>query len=82
MRGKPGKGRARSEKEHGRSESRTYCSLGMEDKRESREGSEGSSYLVERERGEGDWESSNNGDNLSEGDAGGEDLILHSAQVL
>ena len=53
--------------------------VGMEDKRESREGS---SYLVERERGEGDWESSNNGGNLSEGDAGGEDLILHSAQVL
>ena len=53
--------------------------VGMEDKRESREGS---SYLVERERREGDWESSNNGGNLSEGDAGGEDLILHSAQVL
>ena len=53
--------------------------VGMEDKRESREGS---SYLVERERGEGDWESSNNGGNLSEGDAGGEDLILHSGQVL
>ena len=51
--------------------------VGMEDKRESREGS---SYLVERERGE--WESRNNGGNLSEGEAGGEDLILHSGQVL
>ena len=73
MRGKPGKGRARSEKEHGRSESRYG---GQEESRE------GSSYLVERERGEGDWESSNNGGNLSEGEAGGEDLILHSGQVL